>query len=222
MIINEERSIIEQLKKALRALEKEAPPFSLGATLAEQVQQAVERAEKHLNGEASAAEVKHWEEKPSVAEALRLEMMKLVEGTLTEEVLLRIMRVAKTGRELLMSLAVSPGNLANMVKRTNGFLDSSFLGGSDGGLGLMDTPVVGTMSAIPYATASPNENFGMTALREIIAAVKNQNGTSPVKLVEALAIARENKLDDVAKDLERQLGMGKEKETPKPEEAKTS
>jgi hypothetical protein len=154
-------------------------------------------------------------EKQPLAEALRTEILKLAtegekgNGTLTADVLLRIMRVAKTGRELLVSLAASPANLAGMIKRS-GFGGVSFGDSSMGGEDLGDGSMTGPM---PYAMSPLSENFGMTAIREIIAATKNLNGngTSPAKLVEALVIARENGLIDVAKELEAQLGIGKPK-----------
>lgn len=163
---------------------------------------------------------KQVEEKSPVAEALRAEILKLAKdgdtkkgGALTSEILMRILRVAKTGRSLLMSLDASPKNLANMVKRPRaGFLSSP------GGIGdedLEDDASEGQTYATvsPFATAPPMENFGMTAIREIIAAAKNfnGNGSSPLKLVEALAVAREKGMGDVAKELEVQLGLGKAK-----------
>ena len=58
----------------------------------------------------------------------------------------------------------------------------------------------------------------MIALRELIATAKNHlnGGNSPAKLVEALVIAKQNGLDEVAKELEAQLGIGKEKAATKP------
>lgn len=157
-------------------------------------------------------------EKHPVAEALRESILKLAKdgdakkgGALTEEVLQRIMRVAKTGREVLVSLNASPTSLANMVKRpkNTGYFSPVFGGNSGDEDDELGEATSGQIA--PFATASPSENFGMTAIREIIAAVKNVNGTgpSPSKLVEALAIARDKGLDDVAKDLEIQLGMAK-------------
>jgi hypothetical protein len=144
---------------------------------------------------------------PPLAEALRAEILKLAsDGALSEEVLLRIMRVAKTGRDLLMSLNASPSNLANMLRRPKSPFAIPVLG-EDMGMGDLGDSVNGPM---PFAPSPIAENFGMTALREIIAAMKNQNGgNSPSRLVEALAIAREKGLDDVAKELEMQLGVGK-------------
>jgi len=153
----------------------------------------------------------------ALPEALRAEILKLATegekgsgGALTPDVLLRIERVAKTGRSLLVSLSVSPSNLAQMIKRPNPFGWSGPNQEDD----VMDSGINGALgNAIPYASASPSENFGMTALREIIAATKNlngnNNGTSPVKLVEALVLAREKGLADVAKELETQLGIWK-------------
>lgn len=156
-------------------------------------------------------------EKHPLTEALRAEILKLAtdgdpqsDGALTESVLLRIMRVAKTGRELLVSLNASPSNLAAMLRRPSSPFGIPVLGqnAEDDGFGFVDTPIG---SALPYVTSSPSENFGMTAMREIIAAAKNLNGggTSPAKLVEALVIAKENGLGDVVRHLEEQLGIGK-------------
>ncbi len=157
------------------------------------------------------------DEKQPVAEALRAEILRLAkdgddkkDGALTEEVLQRIMRVAKTGREVLVSLNASPSNLAAMAKRpknTGGFFSPVYgeegdeLGESMGG------------QVTPFATSPGSENFGMAAIRELVAAAKNfnGNGSSPLKLVEALAVAREKGMDDVAKELEAQLGLAKAK-----------
>lgn len=158
-------------------------------------------------------------ETQSVSEALRSEILKLAtdgdskkDKALTAEVLMRIMRVAKTGRDLLMSLDLSPSNLANMLRRPRSQFPS--LGPPLSGIGDdFEDDTIGPpyASSLPYVPSSPNENFGMTALREIIAATKNMNGSSPSKLVEALALAKEKGLDDVALELEKQLGVGKEK-----------
>jgi hypothetical protein len=76
----------------------------------------------------------------------------------------------------------------------------------------------GQMASPVFATAPMSENFGMTAMREIIAAAKNfnGNGTSPARLVEAIAIANEKGLDDVARELEEQLGIKKKVVTAAP------
>ena len=160
-------------------------------------------------------------ERQPLAEALRAEILKLAtegdgksEGAITPDVLLRVMRVAKTGRDLLVSLAASPSNLASMLRRPR----FSPFGGNDNDEELLESPSVGVGQAIPYALSSPSENFGMTALREIVAAFKNMNGgPSPAKLGEALAIAKEKGLDDVTSALEAQLGIGKKEPAAKSE-----
>jgi hypothetical protein len=153
-------------------------------------------------------------EKRSLPEALRAEILKLATdgdeksaGALTADVLLRIMRVAKTGRDLLVSLNASPSNLASMIKRPAfGFGSAQNVNSDDG-----DLESSGILWGSPFAQSSPSENFGMMAMREIIAAAKNiHNGkTSPAELVEALIVARKEGLSDVAKELEAQLGVGK-------------
>ena len=156
-------------------------------------------------------------DKHPLAEAIRAEIVKIAtegdskaEGTLTTDVLLRIVRVAKTGRELLAAMVESPKNLASLVKRPAspfGYIGMGQNVDSD-----LD-PVYGEgqMASPVFASAPMSENFGMTAMREIIAAAKNfnGNGSSPARLVEAIAIAREKGLEDVARELEEQLGVKK-------------
>ncbi len=156
-------------------------------------------------------------EKQAVQEALRESILKLAKdgdekkgGELTPDVLQRIMRVAKTGRDLMVSLSASPANLSGMVRRPRlGPMAIPAYGDNlDDDLGDGNVSLGGVSS---YAPALPAENFGMTAIRELISAAKNLNGngSSPVKLVEALAIAREKGLDDVAHKLEEELGVRK-------------
>lgn len=89
-------------------------------------------------------------EKHPLTEALRAEILKLAtdgdsqsDGALTEGILLRIMRVAKTGRELLVSLNASPSNLAAMLRRPISPFGIPVLGqnAEDDGLGLVDSPI---------------------------------------------------------------------------------
>lgn len=152
-------------------------------------------------------------EKHPVAEALRAELLKLAQegdsknkGALTAEVLMRIMRVAKTGHDLLVSLNISASGLAGMVRRPAGGIFSP-LGQNFADDGLGDSQSAG----VPFAYSTPTENFGTTAIRELIAAAKsfNNGGSSPAKLVEAIAIAREKGMHDIAKELETQLGLPK-------------
>lgn len=156
-------------------------------------------------------------EKHPVAEAVRSEIVKLATegdknagGALTADVLMRLVRVAKTGRELLVSLDASPSNLAGMVRRPSPSPISFGVGTPDGGNEESLSDNQQTAMATPFVYTPPSENFGMLAIREIISAAKsfNQKGdSSPSKLVEAIAIAREKGLDDVARELEGQLGI---------------
>jgi len=151
--------------------------------------------------------------KHPLTEALRAEIMKLASegdsksgGILTPEILARIERVAKTGRDLLVSLNASPTSLAGLMKPRFSAFGNPVLGDDSGD--------VGQMGYMPLASSPPAENFGMVAIREIVAGLKAANGSeSPVKLVEALAAAREAGLHDVAKELEGKLGIGKKEIT---------
>lgn len=155
-------------------------------------------------------------DKHPLTEALRTEIVKLAtegdtkkEGALSADVLLKIMRVAKTGRDLLVSIEASPSNLSSLVQRPrNSFLGSS-LSSDDDMMGNPDGQ--GQAMYTAFSPSSPSENFGMTAIREIITAAKNFNGNghTPARLVEAIAIAKEKGLDDVVQELEKQLGMPK-------------
>lgn len=153
--------------------------------------------------------------KHPVAESIRAELLKLAQegdtkhkGALTAETLARIVRVAKTGRDLLVSLNISGTNLAHMVRRPKG-------GGLwMGGQGMADEDLEeGVGQTGPFAYSSPQENFGMTALRELIAGAQKHFGGagkgSPKDLVEALLVARKEGLTDVASELETQLGLKK-------------
>lgn len=147
-------------------------------------------------------------EKTPLSEALRGELIRVLtegskndDGVLTPLVLSRVERIARTGRDLLVAASASPQNLAAMVRRKRlpwgGYgldltSDDAFVDGSNDNV---------------FAPSQPAENFGMTAIREMVAAVKNVNN-DPVKLVHALAVARREGLDDVARDLEAQLGAG--------------
>lgn len=158
-------------------------------------------------------------EKHPLTEALRAEIVKLAnegdakkDGMLTADVLLKIMRVAKTGRDLIVCMDANPSNLANLVQKPKSPYSMGFLGAApsssdEDGMGMEQSAAIAT----PFAPAPISENFGMTAIREIIAAAKNLNGNgpTPARLVEALAIAKEKGLDDVARELETQLGVQK-------------
>jgi len=153
-----------------------------------------------------------------LAEALRAQILELASkgdskgsGELTPEILAKIVRVAKTGRDLLVSLNTSPANLAALMKRPQfGFQSANTAMGLDD---LGDSESVGP--ALPMAYSSPTENFGTSAIREIIATMKSVND-SPMKLIEALVEARKAGLKDVAKELERKLGVGKDQIPAKP------
>lgn len=157
-------------------------------------------------------------EKHPLTEALRAEIVKLAnegdtkkDGALTADVLLKIVRVAKTGRELLVSMDANPSNLANLVQRPKSPLFGGYVGVAGGGDDDLMGPNEQAAAPVAFATAPMSENFGMTAIREIISAAKNLNGNgpTPARLVEALAIAKEKGLDDVARELEAQLGIPK-------------
>jgi hypothetical protein len=161
-----------------------------------------------------------------VAEALRAEIIRLAtegdHGALTPELLRRIQRVAKTGHDLLVSMAASPTALSGLLKRPPGLM-ANVAGVSpdddvENNVSVAQSAASSVFTSMPYAQASPVENFGMTALREIISGLRNLNGNgnsrSPKNLVEAIAVARERGLSDVADSLEAELGVARKKLPP--------
>lgn len=161
-------------------------------------------------------------EKTEVSEAIRKEIIRIAtegsigdDGALTPQVLSRIRQVAKTGRDVLVALQASPRNLAALIKRRGRLgLGVPMLGMEEGddldldgvdGDGDMGMNGIGGIGGV-LAPSPMGENFGMVALRELIAGMKDAN-KSPDRLVEALATARREKLDDVARHIEAQLGM---------------
>lgn len=162
----------------------------------------------------SVVPTKKKAEKTAISEALRAEIIRLAtegsaedDGALTPAVLSRLVQVAKTGRDVLVALQVSPTNLAALIRKRKrmgpwgGIYQDDLLG--DDVAGEIDGE--GVMGGV-LAPSPMGENFGMVALRELIAGMKQAN-TSPDRLVEALATARREGLHDVAKKLEGQLGL---------------
>lgn len=154
-------------------------------------------------------------EKTAISEALRAEIIRIAtegsvedDGALTPQVLSRIRQVAKTGRDVLVAMTASPPNLAALIKKRRqlgpwgmGIDGDDLVGDDDGGVDVGAGMLGGVLAPSPMG-----ENFGMVALRELIAGMKQAN-QSPDRLVEALATARREGLDDVARKLEEQLGM---------------
>lgn len=158
-------------------------------------------------------------EKTEVSEAIRKEIIRIAtegstedDGALTPGILSRIRQVAKTGRDVLVALQASPTNLAALIKKRRRLgLGIPQLGIEDGDDFNMDDGLGDDAGMMGYgggvlAPSPLGENFGMVALRELIAGMKQAN-QSPDRLVEALATARREGLHDVAKKLEEQLGL---------------
>lgn len=153
-------------------------------------------------------------EKTAISEALRAEIIRLAtegsaedDGALTPGVLSRLVQVAKTGRDVLVALNVSPTNLAALIRKRRrmgpwGLVGDDLVGDDLGG----EVDGEGMLGGGVLAPSPLGENFGMLALRELIAGMKQAN-QSPDRLVEALATARREGLHDVAKKLEEQLGL---------------
>jgi hypothetical protein len=132
------------------------------------------------------------------------------EGAFTIAIALQVEKFAVAAREILMTESLAQKDLASLMMMRkhhmgmggwNSIVGSSSLVGDSYLPGVMPTPIVN------------NENFGVQAIRQIVDAVRTM-GDSPAKLVEALAVARKNGLDDVAADLEKKLGISKAIATP--------
>ena len=132
------------------------------------------------------------------------------EGAFTIAVALQVEKFAVAAREILMTESLAQKDLASlmMMRRQNMGMGAwnSIVGDS---LGASYLPTIGPTPIVN------NENFGVQAIRQIVDAVRTMND-SPAKLVEALAVARKNGLDDVVADLEKKLGVSKSGQTEAP------
>lgn len=169
-----------------------------------------------MNGEAVVSNGSHPAKKnpPSViSNQLRDELIRILkmgdgknDGAFTAAVAMQVEKVAIAAREILMTENLAQNDLASLMmmrkRHLNGAYGSwnSIIGGN--GLGFDD----GSMSMPPIVN---NENFGVQAIRQIVDAARTMN-ESPAKIVEALAVARQNNLPDVVAALEKKLGVSKE------------
>jgi len=125
------------------------------------------------------------------------------EGAFTIAVAVQVEKFVSAAREILMAENLAQNDLGSLMMMRRHHVSGAFGGGligggliGDGGYGLPSLP-------------SPvnNENFGIQAIRQVVEAVRTM-GESPAKIVEALAVARENGLSDVVEVLEKKLGVG--------------
>jgi len=148
---------------------------------------------------------------PSViSQQLREELIRILqtgdeksEGAFTIAVATQVEKFAVAAREILMTENLAKQDLGSLMRMRKAAPLGAYLGGmpygSYGSIGGEDS-----MSL----SIGNNENFGVQAIRQIVDAAKAVQET-PAKLVEALAIAKENKLDDVVAVLEAKLGVVK-------------
>jgi hypothetical protein len=155
----------------------------------------------------------------AMAEALRTEIMRLCDtgdpqkgGLFTHRVALQIGRVVQAGRELLMAERLSMMDAEDLLKRKlrkrsamkmgNSYNSSVMVVGSydDEDMGDSD----GSIDSDPIAQSSAVENFGMQAVKQVVAAAQAASN-SPEKLVEAIAKARKLGLGGLAEKLEARL-----------------
>lgn len=149
---------------------------------------------------------------PSVISSqLRDELIRILEtgddkneGAFTVAIAHHVEKFAVAAREILMTEELAKNDIASlMMMRKQPFGPYASYSGYSGignilgdGMGMGTSPIVN------------NENFGVQAVRQVVDAVRTM-GESPAKLVEALVVARENKLDDVVAALEAKLGVAK-------------
>lgn len=145
---------------------------------------------------------------PSViSKQLRDELIRILtegdDGAFTVGVASRVEKFVIAAREILMTEKATQNDLSAMMlaRRRRRFGGGAIINGVYNG----DEDDDDTLMGAPMMPA-PNENFGTQAIKQLIEAARSMND-SPTKLVEALAAARQNGLDDVAKELERRLGV---------------
>jgi len=149
----------------------------------------------------------------AISHQLREELIRILrtgdekhDGAFTVAIAAQVEKFVVAAREILMTEGLAQQDIGSLMMMRKhpmggymGSLGSPWLGGLGNGGEVM--PIVN------------NENFGVQAIRQVVDAVRTI-GESPAKLVEALAVARENNLVDVAAALEAKLGVAKAAEAP--------
>lgn len=150
---------------------------------------------------------------PSViSNQLREELIRILkvgdakhDGAFTVAVAAQIERFIGASREILMSEQLAQNDISSLM-----MMRKQHPWGSVVNLGGIGDSISGNYLSAP--TITNNENFGVQAVRQLVDALRTAS-ESPTKLVEALAAARANGLDDVAAALEKKLGVSKEDST---------
>jgi len=162
--------------------------------------------------------------KPStISNQLREELIRILregddknDGAFTIAVATQVEKVAVAARDVLMTEKLAKNDLAALLgarKRRK-----QFGGGVINGVPYAELTsdfdsgeMLQGMGGVPVA----NENFGVQAIKQMIEAMRSLQD-SPAKLVEALASARQHGLDDVAKEIEKKLGISKPEQLEQP------
>jgi hypothetical protein len=153
-------------------------------------------------------------ERTELSEVIRKELLRMcsegdtkADGAFTVRALTRIVRYATVAEDMLVAESLVNGNTDALLRRRRGMNSGVIYGngiiGGSAFVGEDDSMTDGG----PMAKSSLNENFGMTAIREMVSSLKAMQ-ESPMKLVEALAYSRKHGLKDAAAELERRLGIG--------------
>lgn len=149
-----------------------------------------------------------------ISEDLRKEIIRVLtkgdekkKGAFTVAVASHLERLIHAAKQILMAEKIASNDVGALLKNNQ----NPFMGGG-GFIG----PAFGQMMGIDDATEEPlvgiggkgNENFGVQVIKELISAARTFND-SPVKTIEALAVARKEGLTDVVASLEAKLGLQK-------------
>jgi hypothetical protein len=147
----------------------------------------------------------------AISQHLREELIRILQvgderndGAFTIAIATMVEKFAVAAREILMTENLAKQDLGSLMRLRRQPPFGAYVGG--GLYGSYGSMSIGDQSEI--LPGVNNENFGVQAIRQIVDAAKGMHD-SPAKLVEALAVAKENKLDDVAAVLEAKLGVVK-------------
>lgn len=124
------------------------------------------------------------------------------DGAFTVAIAAQVEKFVVAAREILMTEQLAHNDLASLMMMRRQHMGGPFGTIVGGGYGSVGEDYL--TSSLPIN----NENFGVQAIRQVVDAGRTAN-ESPAKLVEALVIARENNLADVAAVLEKKLGISK-------------
>lgn len=149
----------------------------------------------------------------TISNQLRDELVRILKdgdtsssGAFTVAVAARVEKFVVAAREILMTEKLAQNDIAALLAMKKRRRQQLGYGGPM--IAPYGDDLLGEDYGMGMVAPIPNENFGVQAIKQMIEAARSMSD-SPVKLVEALASARQLGLHDVAAGIEKKLGVEK-------------